>query len=569
MRPRVLLPLIGFTLTLMADILCFHGTTAFASLPGFDHSMFTIALIISRIFSYALCTSFLWRKRRVHIPLPALGLVCAALSSAGFAVLLTAPSGITLTRLLLSAFFIGVCQALLNLRWLSFLPSLSYRGSYLFILGSHAAATAICLCILMAPVSMYPWIALSCYLLACVCASFTQNTPVAEFTLQQQVFDIAPLVGKGILAVSLFALISGLLSSLAFTDTTDPTILQYAVQGISGIVIVAMAIPALLFKQPLKLEESYRVALWLSAVGFLVLPGLTQALPVDVTGVLATTGYMVCGIVLSCTIAEVCKTSQTLATPFFAASEVVTLSCLLVGNLLGMAYTSHSSQVNPSQGYFLLAVGGLAYILITGFLWLRRRQTRRRDSQAMAPLENNSHDEEPVQLPYPEDVILSQLIQGRTMARIAEDLYLSQSAVKYHAQKIYRTYNVHTRDELLALFRPSPTLHFVGNSSAGEAGGESAPPSPVTTLAQTHNLSERDVQVLSQIYQGSSVAAAADALDISKNTVKTHVKNLYKKLGVHSRQEVLDLLETTGREEVGEDGADHFTSSTAPTTTPK
>lgn len=540
MRILAALPFVGFTLNLMADILCFHGTTAFSSLAGFDHGIFTIALIVSRIFAYAACTSYLWQKKSIDISLTALGTTCAALLTGGFAILLSAPAGISLTRLLVSAFLIGVCQAALNLRWLSYLPSLSYRGSYLFILGGHAAATAICLGILLAPVVVYPWIALGFYPLACLCAMRRQPETPAVHSFHQQIIDIAPLLGKGILAVSLFAFTSGLLSSLTFTAGTNPTMLQYAVQGISGAVIIAMAIPALLFEQPLKLEESYRVALWLSAVGFLVLPGLTRALPVDVTGTLATTGYMVCGIVLSCTIAEVCKTSRTLATPFFAASEIVTLSCLLVGNLLGTAYTSHASQLTPSQGYSLLAIGGFAYILITGIMWLYRRSTRHREKPQALAVEEASEDEEPVQLPYPEDAILQQLIQGRTMARIAEDLYLSQSAVKYHAQKIYRTYNVHTRDELLALFRPSPNLQPFLSPEPGDPKPEQ---SPVATLAARFDLSERESQVLTQISQGSSMAAMAQALDISQNTIKTHVKHVYKKLGVHSRQEVLDLLQ--------------------------
>lgn len=540
MRLLTSLPFVGFTLNLMADILCFHGTTAFSSLKGFDHGVFTIALIVSRIFAYALCTSWLWQKKRVDISLPGLGVGCAVLITLGFAILLTAPQGITITRLLLSALLVGVCQAALNLRWLSFLASLTYRGSYLFVLGSHAAATAICLGILFAPPVFYPWVALGFYLLACLCASFHQPEPLVVSSFHQQILDIAPLLGKGILAVSLFAFTSGLLSSLTFTDVTDPTVLQYAVQGISGAVIIAMAIPALLFKQPLKLEESYRVALWLSAVGFLVLPGLTRALPVDVTGTLATTGYMVCGIVLCCTIAEVCKTSQTLVTPFFAASEVVTLSCLLVGNLLGSVYTTHTPQLNPAQGYSLLAAGGFVYILITGILWLQRRSDHRRDQQQAMSATSTPLNEEPIQLPPPEDVILNQLIQGRTMARIAEDLYLSQSAVKYHAQKIYRTYNVHTRDELLALFRPSPSLQ---SSSAADEENKETHLSPVMTIAERFDLSERERQILNQINQGSSMATMVQSLNISQNTVKTHIKHLYKKLEVHSRQEVLDLLQ--------------------------
>ncbi|WP_270299299.1 LuxR C-terminal-related transcriptional regulator, partial [Eggerthella sinensis] len=53
-----------------------------------------------------------------------------------------------------------------------------------------------------------------------------------------------------------------------------------------------------------------------------------------------------------------------------------------------------------------------------------------------------------------ETTIFKQLLEGRTIARIAQDLYLSSSAVKYHAQKIYRSCNVHTRSELSALMRP-------------------------------------------------------------------------------------------------------------------
>ena len=35
-------------------------------------------------------------------------------------------------------------------------------------------------------------------------------------------------------------------------------------------------------------------------------------------------------------------------------------------------------------------------------------------------------------------------------------------------------------------------------------------------------------------------------LVLSYNTVKTHIKHIYQKLGVHSRQELLDLIEGKG-----------------------
>lgn len=49
------------------------------------------------------------------------------------------------------------------------------------------------------------------------------------------------------------------------------------------------------------------------------------------------------------------------------------------------------------------------------------------------------------------------------------------------------------------------------------------------------NLSERELEVLSLMCQGSSNARIAEQLCISMNTVKTHSKNIYQKLGVDDR----------------------------------
>lgn len=64
---------------------------------------------------------------------------------------------------------------------------------------------------------------------------------------------------------------------------------------------------------------------------------------------------------------------------------------------------------------------------------------------------------------------------------------------------------------------------------------------------------------------GRSATYIADELDISPQTVKTHLKRAYAKLDVHSRQDLLDLLydhsrddgacASPGREDAGgEDG---------------
>ncbi|WP_314039431.1 helix-turn-helix transcriptional regulator [Slackia exigua] len=62
-------------------------------------------------------------------------------------------------------------------------------------------------------------------------------------------------------------------------------------------------------------------------------------------------------------------------------------------------------------------------------------------------------------------------------------------------------------------------------------------------LAGVHGLTTREREILGYLVRGRSLPYIRDTLVLSKNTVGTHVRNLYKKLDVHSRQELLDLIE--------------------------
>ena len=62
-------------------------------------------------------------------------------------------------------------------------------------------------------------------------------------------------------------------------------------------------------------------------------------------------------------------------------------------------------------------------------------------------------------------------------------------------------------------------------------------------LARAHGLSEREAQVILAFARGRSASRIAEEFGISQETVKTHVKHVYTKVGVHSRQELLDALE--------------------------
>jgi DNA-binding CsgD family transcriptional regulator len=64
-------------------------------------------------------------------------------------------------------------------------------------------------------------------------------------------------------------------------------------------------------------------------------------------------------------------------------------------------------------------------------------------------------------------------------------------------------------------------------------------------LSSAHRLTKREREVLDYLARGRSLAWIERALQVSYSTVNTHVANIYHKLDVHSRQELLDLVEAT------------------------
>ena len=61
-------------------------------------------------------------------------------------------------------------------------------------------------------------------------------------------------------------------------------------------------------------------------------------------------------------------------------------------------------------------------------------------------------------------------------------------------------------------------------------------------IARESSLSKRETEVMELIYAGNTQKKIADVLCLSLNSVQTYIKSLYRKLGVHSRQQLIDLV---------------------------
>ena len=62
-------------------------------------------------------------------------------------------------------------------------------------------------------------------------------------------------------------------------------------------------------------------------------------------------------------------------------------------------------------------------------------------------------------------------------------------------------------------------------------------------LAQECRLTARESEVLELLARGRNAAYIQDELTLTRNTVKSYVSDVYHKLGVHSHQELIDLVE--------------------------
>jgi DNA-binding CsgD family transcriptional regulator len=67
-------------------------------------------------------------------------------------------------------------------------------------------------------------------------------------------------------------------------------------------------------------------------------------------------------------------------------------------------------------------------------------------------------------------------------------------------------------------------------------------------FSKDYGLSKRESEVLSAFATGRSMSNIAERLYVSENTVKTHVRHIYKKCGVNGKQDLLDLIEDYQKE---------------------
>ena len=89
---------------------------------------------------------------------------------------------------------------------------------------------------------------------------------------------------------------------------------------------------------------------------------------------------------------------------------------------------------------------------------------------------------------------------------------------------------------------PQPDAPAPAAAPTSAAPSEERSGARIDEIAQKAGLTPREAEVFALLAQGRSIPYIRDELIISRETAATHAKHIYAKLGVHSRQELIDLV---------------------------
>lgn len=70
----------------------------------------------------------------------------------------------------------------------------------------------------------------------------------------------------------------------------------------------------------------------------------------------------------------------------------------------------------------------------------------------------------------------------------------------------------------------------------------------VAAIAQAYGLTERELETAALIAKGFTAKRVAEELSLSVGTVQTYCKNIYRKMGIHKKDELIDAVESSKKQ---------------------
>ena len=107
-------------------------------------------------------------------------------------------------------------------------------------------------------------------------------------------------------------------------------------------------------------------------------------------------------------------------------------------------------------------------------------------------------------------------------------------------------------------FEGSPHFSFASDIYTGFGFDPATEPfdrnRAITNVEDAADISPRERDVFEQLAKGASTDEISGKLYISKATVKSHINSIYKKLGIHSHDDLLRAVDEEQRRLLGQAG---------------
>ena len=474
-NPREVFLLGGLALFQAFGYLLFESSTVLSSLGSLSahaQSQFLTCALSGRTLAYAAILGAWPLIHRQVKPIP-LATVAIVLALLGFVVLRIsadlaayAPLATALPWLAMAGLSLGGAGALVNLLWARVTSTLcDLRQIYLFVLLSNLASLVVYFVAIHIPsqgtFAVDILLFAGAVILGALCLLRREASTPATNARPSQPHPwrtaAAPL-WRPTLGTAILCFMGGLMLQIPHNQDLSLAQFQDTALLTQAVVMLALLLPVVLIRSQPNLGALFKVALPLSAAGFVLLPlvwsggGLANAC--------AQLGSGVASIILWCMVANTTRETDVPPSVPFACAFLVTSAAQLIGTAAGFAFQDSLGQGGVAlTGVALVAVYLVAMISL--FLF-KDKGLRGTDSSANSAPNDSDSDQLNERchalavahnLTPRETELLVQLAQGRTLRAISEKLTVSENTVKYHVKSIYQKLGIHTRDEIIDLVK--------------------------------------------------------------------------------------------------------------------
>ncbi len=137
------------------------------------------------------------------------------------------------------------------------------------------------------------------------------------------------------------------------------------------------------------------------------------------------------------------------------------------------------------------------------------------------------------------------MLFAQYLARVFCDVALQEALTQFSLESLLIVCLMVLATVALVIFIPFEAgIHSKDSDSSADVQFGVSPEKRADLLAKAYGLTPRETEIASLLLKGRSLPYIQDELVISSGTAKTHLRHIYEKTAVHSRQELLDLAES-------------------------